>query len=984
MTILVLVESPGKLKKIQSFLGNDYEVMASVGHIRQLPRAGLGFDIANNYSPEFEIMSDKQDVVKRIKARAKDADKVLLMADEDREGESIAWHCAEVCKLPANKRYRATFTEITKKAITTAISNTMTNNRMIDMNLVYAQFARMVLDKLIGYKVSPLLWKEYNNYHLSCGRVQSPVVRLIVQRENEIAQFNSESYYKLDAEFWVDKKNGLKIIPTTCDENITQQLEIEQLYETCKTNPNIIWNITNITTTTSKRNPSPPFITSTLQQEASSRLGMSPDTCMKTAQKLYEAGIITYMRTDAVFIAEEAQKSIKIYVGNKWGDSYYRRIDYKSKNANSQEAHECCRPVDISRESVMGIEGMTTQHNRLYQLIWRRTIASQMAPADIETITIKISNQIVTTTGNTTTGNTINKKSKSNSRNISKNKSISQTKLDTNNTDNTDNTDNTNNTTIDNINTDKGNKIYTFIGKFEKVLFDGYLVCMNLHKSSNTKKELTGNDILNNLENINDASDIDDANDIDASGSDSDIDDNQKLLEKPLKKSSENIEKILSKLKEGSQVWIKTFTAIQKFTKPPHGRYTEAALIKKLDDLGIGRPSTYASMIKKVQEEQRQYVEKKTLLPKKVKITQLDYIFPDVINISQRDMKTEGDKNKLFPTSLGIMINEYLENNFMDIINYEFTATVENLLDEIAQGTKIWYNVVDSVYIKLNPIIDQLSRAITTRKQIANTNSDNSNSANTETTPDTPNKRLLGNHPDSGNPVYALKSRKGFLICESNPDKTQSRFANFTGNFDNMTLEKALKLLIYPRALGMFKDNEIIIKKAKNIYISWNGTNYSIENYFKIHKDKCDFEPDNITYENALEIIKYYLEMNNTRAAMASQDRILNDDIVIKMGPFGPYIKYQNSINIALSKKLKENWKTITLDECLPIIEKGKNKKAKQTTSKDKKESKQVKEPKEPKQVKETKEPKQVKTTKEPKQVKQVRKPKQKQIMLEL
>lgn len=952
MTILVLVESPGKLKKIQSFLGNDYEVMASVGHIRQLPRAGLGFDIANNYSPEFEIMSDKQDVVKRIKSRAKDVDKVFLMADEDREGESIAWHCAEVCKLPANKRYRATFTEITKKAITTAISNTMVNNRMIDMNLVYAQFARMVLDKLIGYKVSPLLWKEYNNYHLSCGRVQSPVVRLIVQRENEIAQFNSESYYKLDAEFWVDKKNGLKIIPGTCDENITQQLEIETLYETCKTNPNITWNIKNITTTTSKRNPSPPFITSTLQQEASSRLGMSPDICMKTAQKLYEAGMITYMRTDAVFIAEEAQKSIKIYIENKWGDSYYCRMDYKSKNANSQEAHECCRPVDISRESVMGIEGMTIQHNRLYQLIWRRTIASQMASADIETQTIKISNQI-----DTATGNTINKKSKSNS----KNKSILQTKqLDSDNT----------NTTTDNINIDKVNKIYTFIGKFEKVLFDGYLVCINLHKFINTnKKKLTGNNILNDLENI-DANDSDssDANDSNDSSDANDIGDKQKPLE--------NIEKILSKLKEGSQVWIKTFSASQKFTKPPHGRYTEAALIKKLDDLGIGRPSTYASMIKKVQEEQRQYVEKKTLLPKKVKITQLDYTFPDVINISQRDMKTEGDKNKLFPTSLGIMINEYLEKNFMEVINYEFTATVENLLDEIAQGTKIWYNVVDSVYIKLNPIIDQLNRAITTRKQISNTNPDNTNPANT---PDTPNKRLLGNHPDSGNPVYALKSRKGFLICESNPNKTQSRFANFTGNFDNMTLEKALKLLIYPQVLGMFKDNEIVIKKAKNIYISWNETNYSIENYFKIHKDKCEFEPDNITYENAVEIIKYYLEMNNTRAAMATQDRILNDDVVIKMGPFGPYIKYQNSINIALPKKLKESWGTITLDECLPIIEKGKNKQSKKiSTSKDKKETKN------PKISTEQKKVKQVKQVKKVKKVKQVKQPKQKQIMLEL
>jgi DNA topoisomerase-1 len=839
MSILVLVESPAKIKKIQAFLGNDYEVMATVGHIRQLPRDELGFSIENNYTPTFEIIPDKVDVVKKIIAKAKGVEKVVLSSDGDNEGESISWHSAEILKLPANKRYRATFNEITKKAVCSAIQHTLETNRMIDMQIVHAQFARMVLDKLIGYKVSPLLWKEYNNWKLSAGRVQSVVVKIIAERESEIAKFNSEAVFKLEAQFILDKKDlgkpNAKFIATVCDNEIKEQSRVEAIYKHTKENA-VKWIIKSITKTNSKRNPSPTFTTSTLQQEASARLGMSPDVCMKTAQKLYEAGLITYMRTDANFIAEDAMKALKICIENKWGETHYRRMVYKTKSASAQEGHECCRPVDIAKESVLGIEGMTKQHNSLYQLIWRRTVASQMAPADFEIRTVKI------------TGDSSSEE-----------------------------------------------KDIIFVGKHEKVLFEGYLACVNMHKKTKTNNTGDGNNDSNIQDEDNDGDDSDDI-----------LDGSQ----------SEYLEKIFAKLKEGTQVYANGITAIQKYTKPPQSRYTEASLVKKLDDLGIGRPSTYASMIKKVQEEQRQYVEKKSLPAKKVKVVSLRFDYPDKIQIAENEMKIEGDKNKLFPTALGTMINEYLDKNFIDLMNYEFTAQIEALLDEIALGKKVWYKVVDSVYIKLNPIIDQLSRATSSRKALQSATPD----------ADTANRRLLGNHPTTNLPVYALKSRKGFLICESNPDKEKSRFANFTGNFAGITLEQAVALLVFPRNLGQFRDGDVMLKKAKNIYIAYGGTNYSIDSYMKANPDNF-IEPECLTLIQAQEIILYYEESNKAKVENAKKDRKLNDDVVIKVGPFGPYIKYKNEVNIPLPKALKTQWETITLEQCQPVIEKNANRK---------------------------------------------------------
>ena len=910
MSILVLIESPGKQKKIQSFLGNDYEVLASCGHIRQLPKDRLGFDIDNNYEPEFENMPEKADIIKKIKAKAKEAEKVVLSSDSDIEGAGISYHCAEILKLPPNKRLRATFTEITKKAVCTSVSNTIANNTLLDMNQVYSQFARMVLDKLIGYKVSPLLWKEYNNWHLSAGRVQSCVVKLIAEREAEIEKFSSEAYFQLSARFLLDKKELAtsietnKYIQTTCETPIKDQATIETLLNALKNN-SVDWHITSITKNATKRNPSPPYITSSLQQDASARLGMSPDACMKLAQKLYEAGLITYMRTDALFMSDDALKAIKILVANKWGERYHRQIQYKTKSASSQEAHECIRCTDFSKESITSVEGMTASHNRLYQLIWRRAIASQMAPADFEILTVKISNSKAA--GDESSGtNDVSTTSKS-----SKSSKISKAKKKTSGGETESQSDipstslitATSNKTID----------FVFVGKHDKLIFDGYLACFNLHKKAKSANKVV------NKNSADGAEDEDAEEDTDNGDADSISSGEQNAY----------LEKIFSKLKEGDPAFAISLDAVQKYTKPAQARYTEASIIKKLDDLGIGRPSTYASMIKKVQEDQRQYVERKSLPPKKLPAVRIGYQFPDVITSETSQVAVEGDKNKLFPTSLGIMINEYLEKNFAEIINYQFTAQVEALLDEIAAGSKIWHRVVDGVYIRLNPIIDQLAKATATRKQnnkqqllacgAIGAAAEGANAAGIQ--PDTENRKLLGMHPTTGLPVYAIRSRQGFLICESNPDKAKSRFASFTGRFDSMTLADAIKLLVFPRLLGNYKDAEVILKKAKNVYIAWNGKNYSIENYMKYTNAECA-DPASTSLEEAISILQYYEGADARKQASAARDRVLSEDIVIKVGPYGAYIKYKGQDNIKLPKALKDRWESLSLEEVMPTVEK--------------------------------------------------------------
>jgi DNA topoisomerase-1 len=874
MSILVVVESPAKTKKLASFLGDEYTVTSSKGHIRGLDPKDLGVDIEHNYEPQFIDSTDKLDIISTLKRLAKKSSKVILATDGDVEGHAISWHIAEVCKLKPNERHRAVFTEITKKAILAAVDKLT----LLDMNQVHAQFARMVLDKLIGYKVSPLLWKEFKNYHLSAGRVQSPVVRIIAEREDEINKFASHSFFKLGANFVLDKKDQSsktpKYIETDCEDEIKEQTDIEQVLNLCAESK-AIFTIASIKKNTTKRNPQPPFTTSTLQQDASSKLGMSPDVCMKNAQKLYESGLITYMRTDAVFIADDAIKGMEKFVVSKWGDNYFEKRVFKNKSSSAQEAHECCRPTDITKLSVMGAEGMTSGHNRLYQMIWRRTIASQMASAEVEIRTVKIKME-------------------------DKDGVLKSEK-----------------------------KKYTFVGKHEKIIFEGFLAAFNMAPKKSAKKDKNkgkNKDDADNTENPenpenpeDDENNIDNDldNDLDNESDDNESDDNNNDAdgENSKGKHSEYLEKIFDKLKEKDQVYCINMDSMQKNTKPPHGRYTEASLIKKLDELGIGRPATYASMVKKVQEEQRQYVERKNLPAKKIKIATLKYNYPSSVDIQTIDAKQEGDKNKLFPTSLGIMINNYLVKNFSDIMNYEFTSKVESLLDEIATGGKVWYKVVDSVYIKLTPIIDQLSKAI---KSAGNDSAD--------TTGKSSGKRLLGNNPTNDLPIYVMNTRWGYAVCESHEDKKKSRFANFSSDIDSMTLEDALALLIYPIKLGKYNGHDVLVKRAKNIFINYNEKNYSIDIYNKNNQDD-QIDPSHITLNQAISVIESYNKIKESIGKKAENDIKITDDIVITVGRFGPYIKYKNTTNIPIPYKFKPEWEKLTLVQCNFIVDKFRSKK---------------------------------------------------------
>ena len=895
MITTIIVESPGKLKKIKSFLPDNYEVIASVGHIRGLDPKNMSIDMANNYNPIYINMPDKKEVIANLKKHIKNSVKVILCADHDIEGEAIAFSVAEVCNIKPEDRHRATFTEITKASVLNAINNV----GKIDMNRVHTQMARMTLDKIIGYTVSPALHKEYSNFTLSAGRVQSCVLRLICEKEEAISKFNATSYYKIQANFTLDKseltKKTSNIIETTCEQDITDKSIIDKLYENCS-NDKIKFNIIKLDKSESIRNPMSPLTTSTLQQEAH-KIGMTPDVCMRNAQKLYENGLITYHRTDSVALSEECMKSVKTYIESNYGSEYYRKFIYKNKNTNSQESHEAIRITDVNKTSVLGIDGLNIHHNKLYQLIWKRTVASQMSPCKLENKTVKI-------------GETPTKK-----------------------------------------------ESLTFIGKHSKILYDGYMKVMNMYKNkskSNTKSKI----LVDGKELEDDEEDEENDNDI----LDDDTIDNE--VNNSIKQS-DYLEKIFDKLKKGDSAFIKDMDTIEKYTKPKESRYNEASLIKKMESMSLGRPSTYASMIQKIQESQREYVIKTTIPSKKVDITRMTYKFPNIINTETKNILLPPDKNKLTVTSLGIMVNSFLVKHFIEVLNYDFIKTTEALLDEISEGKKVWHQVVHSVYTKLTPIIDQLALSIKARKELKSADPKG----------DTASRRNLGMNPETNIPIVCIKSKRGFLIVEENPEKKQSRFASFSSSFEDMTLEKALSLLIFPKNLGTYKDHDIILKKAKNIYIQYNTANYSIENYLSGNKN-VTIDPETISLEESKKIIDYYLKAKADKLENDKKDKKLSDDITIKQGPYGLYIKYKGDQNIKIPKKFKDNIDSLTLEQCLEIIEKNKDKPAKGSKASryGAKAKPKAKEPK----AKSTKEPKKKKAKAEPKAEPKVKAPKAK------
>lgn len=925
---VIIVESPNKIKKIQGFVGDDYNVTASMGHIRNIDPKQLGIDIEKTFTPNYIVTDDKKKVVSQLKKLINKDTIVWLATDYDREGEAISWHLSEVLKIPKERRKRIVFTEITKKAIL----DSMKKPGDIDMNKFYAQQARMVLDKLIGYKICPILWKKYMNFRLSAGRVQSVVVKIIEEREKEIEEFTSNSYFKLIAGFNIKKttnkqaldnlkledKNNKKIsefmhnveneveLNTESDSKIKYVEQIQALNHMLK-KKNVDFKVSSLKVNTIKRRPQTPYITSTLQQDASNKLGMSPQVCMSCAQKLYESGLITYMRTDSLMLANDALEDIKNYVVKTYGKKYHKLTKYASKSKNAQEAHEACRPTKISTIDVFGRDGITSQQNRLYKMIWKRTIASQMTPADVEIKTIKIVPEFDIENFNIDIDK-FNKKQENIFNKEHQIEDISESE-DENKDDNNDN-DKKTYQKISKSDIAKDIKNIVFVGKHEKILFDGYLKVMGNFK---------GADVVNNTSVKNKSENVD--------NNDEENDDEESEISKIKKlEKSKKIEEIFSKLEEGDKVRCFYLNSEEKFTKPPHGRFTEASLIKRLDELEIGRPSTYAAMVNKVQD--RNYVEKKTTKPEKKDIKSFTYLYMNGVFEENKKINVGGDKNKLFPTPLGKMVNSFLVEKFDNLLDYGFTAKIEALLDDVEKGNKIWYKVVQTFYDTMQPIISSLI----IDGGIMN-NEDK--------------EKMIGN--DDNYSYKIINARYGPVIARiDKTDVKNIKYAPLCGPPDKLTLNTAEKCFMFPLELGKYKDKIICLCRSKNYYLKYDNKSYSIENYnsVAVAEDKnastivindllrdetytkYNIDPSYIlSLDNAITVINYY----NSRA----EGKIISKDIVLKYGKYGPYIKYKNELNVPIPYKLRGSINNLTEQICMEAIEKKILKEKKKTMSKE-------------------------------------------------
>ena len=723
---LVIVESPAKAKTIQKYLGKDFEVKSSFGHIRDLPKKGMGIDLAT-FTPDYEVSADKKKIVAELKAAVKKADMVWLASDEDREGEAIAWHLAQELKLKEDNAKRIVFHEITKNAILKAIENP----RKIDQNLVNAQQARRVLDRIVGFEMSPVLWKKVKT-GLSAGRVQSVAVRLIVEREHEIRDFKPTSTFKLDGVFLNEAKQE---IAAKLKGDFKKEEDAEGFLAKAKDTQ---FKVLNVETKPGTRSASAPFTTSTLQQEASSRLGYNVTTTMRLAQRLYEEGFITYMRTDSVNLSQEAINGAKSQIISEYGQDYSNPRNYTTKSASAQEAHEAIRPTDFSLKSVGD-----AQLNKLYQLIYKRTLASQMSNAKIEKTVIE----------------------------------IGDSKLP-----------------------------YQFEAQGEVIIFEGFLKVYGI-----TKNE------------------------------DEDDEDNEKLL---------------PKVKIGESLDYKKIEATEKFTKPA-ARYTEAGLVRKLEELGIGRPSTYAPTIQTIQN--REYVDKREVLPQEREIVKMT-LTKDI----KKQVLTEkfgGDKNKFVPTDIGEVVNEFLTNNFAEILDYGFTARVEQEFDDIAEGGKQWKNVMTDFYEFFRPRIEHVE----------------------ETADRATGERNLGKDPKSGKNVYARMGRYGAMIqIGEADDEVKPTFASLMANQNiaTITLEEALELFKLPFDLQEFDGKSVSVGVGRfGPYVKWGET------YISIPRGE---DPLSVNQERAEELIK------EKQIADAPVATFKGEPVTKGKGRFGPFIKYKD------------------------------------------------------------------------------------------
>jgi DNA topoisomerase-1 len=801
---LLLVESPKKTAKIASFLDNSFIVKSTKGHIRNLEKKGLGVDVDDNFKPKYDFTDmDHKKIVIDLKKILKDCHTVWLATDYDREGEGIAWHVYDVLGLAKNtkiKVHRIIFTEITKKAILSAIKNP----QVLDQNMVYSQQTRQILDKLLGYRVSRTLHCRFKNYHLSAGRVQSVACKLIMEREKDINKFKSNNFFRIDGTFRINKKHksGDGSIKANLDNEFDNIDETRQFIEDCQ---NAKFEVSSIKTTNTKRKPSPPFTTSSLQQEASSRLGYSPKRTMQIAQRLYEGGHITYMRTDSFALSEDVLDQAKDKITKMFGSEYHKETKYKSKKKSSQEAHEACRPCKMDVSDVTSVTN--AEQSRLYKMIWGRTMACQMSPADVEIKTVKI--------------------------------------------------------TID-------NRDEKFVAKGEDIKFDGYLAVWNKLRGKSKKKK-------------NDEDEDDNDDDVFA------IEDDNLQIFKTLDKKQ--------------KLYYTNINAIEKLTKPPHGRFTEASLVKKLEDLEIGRPSTYASIVATIQN--REYVIRRNQEGTIVEGTAIHLIYPEKVNEEKINNKMDAEKNKLFPTELGKLVCEYLVEHFHEIMDYKFTANVENMLDEIAQGNKTWYKVIKEVYNKFNPIVEKLTGKGGT----------------------TSYERLLGQDPETGYNVVVIMARYGPVVCLSHPDdKKQNRYSGIESDqIQSITFDTAMELLKYPFKVGSNNDADIYIKKGPNgFYLNHGTKNYSLETNegeYNLYKS--------LSLKKA---IKYIEEKEKEKSSNVFAE-FCKGKIRVLNGKYGPYISYDNNgtkVNVKVSSKYDPA--DISEEECMELI----NNKLKKDTHKGK------------------------------------------------
>jgi DNA topoisomerase-1 len=752
---LVIVESPAKAKTIEKFLGKDFQVESSYGHIADLPSKELGIDVDGDFSPKYIVSDDKKTIVKKLRALAKKAETVWLASDEDREGEAIAWHLKEQLGLKDENTKRIVFHEITKNAILKAVENP----RDIDYNMVNAQQARRVLDRLVGYELSPVLWRKVKG-GLSAGRVQSVAVRLIVERERSILSFVAETHYKVVAQFTNSEGKTFK---ATIPKNFNSKENAENFLKSCA---NADFSIADLTKKPAKKSPAGPFTTSTLQQEASRKLGFAVGKTMQVAQRLYEAGLITYMRTDSLNLSVDARNAAEEEITNYYGAEYSKQRVFKTKSKGAQEAHEAIRPTS------MKVHSISTEYDqdRLYDLIWKRTVASQMSDAQLERTNVKIENS-------------------------------------------------------------ENSKIFTANG--EMIKFEGFLK-VYLEGTDNEDEEQAG--MLPNLT-VKDA------------------------------------------------LAYAFINATQRFTSPPY-RFTEASLVKQLEELGIGRPSTYAPTISTVQR--RKYVEKGQNEGLERSYQQL-VLSNGVVEEALLEEKTGADKNKLVPTDIGNIVNDFLVANFSNILDFGFTAKVESSFDDISEGDANWIEMIKGFYTKFHDNVEDV-------KENAERES---------------GERILGKHPESGKTVLVRLGKFGPIAQIGAPEDEEKLFAslNTTQNLGTITMEEALELFLLPKTLGAYEGEEVIVSNGRfGPYIRF-GTMF-------VSLDKGE-NPMEVDLPRAEELI---VAKQKADAPIYHYDEM---PVQKGVGRFGPFIKW-NSIFINVSKKY--DFDTLSDADIIELIEVKKQK----------------------------------------------------------